>query len=177
MPGNPSCKWPPSTNVAAEELGLLRNGPKFRNSDSRDPMGPNRSRSVQPNVEGSFLAIVDEILESVCTLAQDQYGNNVTQTMVKDQFANYVIEKVLETCTDAQRNVLLSRIKVHVNALKYTYGKHIVARLEQHFGDGEKPTIGKCKLFEGSCVLINAGASKGNPVLDKLQLIAGDYLP
>ncbi|KAM7267966.1 hypothetical protein ACFE04_010132 [Oxalis oulophora] len=57
MPGNPSGKWPPSTNVAAEELGLLRNGPRFHNSGSRDPVGPNRSGSAPPNVEGSFLAI------------------------------------------------------------------------------------------------------------------------
>ncbi|KAK9269332.1 hypothetical protein L1049_001103 [Liquidambar formosana] len=145
--------------------------------------------------------IVDEILESVCDLAQDQYGNYVTQhvlergrphersqiisklsghivqlsqhkfasnviekclehgdiaerelliqeivghnegndnllTMMKDQYANYVVQKVLEMCTDNQREILLSRIKAHAHALKkYTYGKHIVARFEQLFGE------------------------------------------
>nr|GEW37093.1 pumilio homolog 5-like [Tanacetum cinerariifolium] len=145
--------------------------------------------------------IVDEILESVYTLAQDQYGNYVTQhvlkrgkpeeriqivkklaghvvqlsqhkfasnviekcleygdstargilieqivglgddndnllAMVKDQFANYVIQKVLQTCTGDQREVLLGRIKVHLNSLKkYTYGKHIVTRFEQLYGE------------------------------------------
>lgn len=51
---------------------------------------------------------------------------------MKDQFANYVVQKVLETCDDQQRELILTRIKVHLNALKkYTYGKHIVARVEK----------------------------------------------
>lgn len=51
---------------------------------------------------------------------------------MKDQFANYVVQKVLETCSDQQRELIMSRIKVHLNALKkYTYGKHIVARVEK----------------------------------------------
>ena len=51
---------------------------------------------------------------------------------MKDQFANYVVQKVLETCDDQQRELILSRIKVHLSALKkYTYGKHIVARVEK----------------------------------------------
>lgn len=51
---------------------------------------------------------------------------------MKDQFANYVVQKVLETCDDQQREMLLSRIRVHLHALKkYTYGKHIVARVEK----------------------------------------------
>lgn len=51
---------------------------------------------------------------------------------MKDQFANYVVQKVLETCDDQQRELILSRIKVHLDALKkYTYGKHIVARVEK----------------------------------------------
>ncbi|XP_057980594.1 pumilio homolog 5-like isoform X1 [Malania oleifera] len=145
--------------------------------------------------------LVDEILESVYVLAQDQYGNYVTQhvlergkhhersqiisklsghivqlsqhkfasnviekclehadtaerelligeifgdddgndnllTMMKDQFANYVVQKILEICADHQREILLSRIRVHLHALKkYTYGKHIVARFEQMFGE------------------------------------------
>ena len=55
-----------------------------------------------------------------------------SQVMMKDQFANYVVQKVLETCDDQQLELILNRIKVHLNALKkYTYGKHIVARVEK----------------------------------------------
>lgn len=51
---------------------------------------------------------------------------------MKDQFANYVVQKMLETCDDQQLELILNRIKVHLNALKkYTYGKHIVARVEK----------------------------------------------
>ncbi|CAN1257430.1 Pumilio homolog 1 [Linum perenne] len=148
--------------------------------------------------------MMDEILRSVCMLAQDQYGNYVVQhvlehgkpeersciikkltgqivqmsqqkfasnviekcltfgspaerqalvdemlgttdeneplqAMMKDQFANYVVQKVLETCDDQQLESILNRIKVHLNALKkYTYGKHIVARVEKLVAAGER---------------------------------------
>ncbi|KAG9160788.1 hypothetical protein Leryth_008622 [Lithospermum erythrorhizon] len=148
--------------------------------------------------------MMEEILESVCMLAQDQYGNYVVQhvlqhgqphertaiinkligqiiqmsqqkfasnvvekcltygtpeerksivnemlgpndeneplqVMMKDQFANYVVQKVLETCDDKQLELILSRINFHLNALKkYTYGKHIVARVEKLVAAGEK---------------------------------------
>ncbi|EYU19929.1 hypothetical protein ABFS82_06G074600 [Erythranthe guttata] len=65
--------------------------------------------------------------------------NEPLQVMMKDQFANYVVQKVLETCDDQQLELLLNRIKVHLNALKkYTYGKHIVARVEKLVAAGEK---------------------------------------
>ncbi|KAL9260357.1 Pumilio homolog 6, chloroplastic-like protein [Drosera capensis] len=145
--------------------------------------------------------MVDEILESACTLAQDQYGNYVAQhvlekgkphersqlirklsgrvvqmsqhkfasnvvekcleygdaegrelligdivgndegngnllIMMKDQYANYVVQKILEKCCDKQRGILLGHIRGHLHALKkYTYGKHIVSRFEQLFGE------------------------------------------
>ncbi|KAK4277940.1 hypothetical protein QN277_015857 [Acacia crassicarpa] len=148
--------------------------------------------------------MMDEILQSVCMLAQDQYGNYVVQhvleygkphersaivtqltgqivqmsqqkfasnviekcltfgtpterqalvnemlgstdeneplqVMMKDPFANYVVQKVLETCDDQQLELILNRIKVHLNALKkYTYGKHIVARVEKLVAAGER---------------------------------------
>ncbi|CAI0442105.1 unnamed protein product [Linum tenue] len=151
--------------------------------------------------------IVDEILESAFHLAQDQYGNYVTQhvlergnvrerseiiskltgkviqmsqhkyasnvvekclthgdvaerdllieeiirkpedndsllTMMKDQFANYVIQKILDIGSDLQKEVLLNHIGLHIHALKkYTYGKHIVARYEQLRGEGSSPCI------------------------------------
>ncbi|VFQ76671.1 unnamed protein product [Cuscuta campestris] len=65
--------------------------------------------------------------------------NEPLQAMMKDQFANYVVQKVLETCSDQQRELILARIKVHLNALKkYTYGKHIVARVEKLVAAGER---------------------------------------
>ncbi|CAO2825527.1 unnamed protein product [Amaranthus hypochondriacus] len=148
--------------------------------------------------------VMDEIMQCVCMLAQDQYGNYVVQhvlehgtphersaiinkltgkivqmsqqkfasnviekclafgdeterrnmvneilgatddneplqVMMKDQFANYVVQKMLETCDDQQLEVILSRIKNHLNALKkYTYGKHIVARVEKLVATGER---------------------------------------
>jgi pumilio RNA-binding family len=147
---------------------------------------------------------MEEIMDSVCTLAQDQYGNYVIQhiiqhgkpherseiinklagqivkmsqqkfasnvvekcltfggpeerqvlvnemlgytdeneplqAMMKDPFGNYVVQKVLETCDDQSLALILSRIKVHLNALKrYTYGKHIVARVEKLITTGER---------------------------------------
>ncbi|CAM6047592.1 unnamed protein product [Sphagnum compactum] len=65
--------------------------------------------------------------------------NEPLQAMMKDQFANYVVQKVLETCDEAQRELLLARIRVHLHALKkYTYGKHIVARVEKLIAAGER---------------------------------------
>lgn len=62
---------------------------------------------------------------------------------MKDQFGNYVVQKVLETCDDHSREIILSRIKVHLNALKrYTYGKHIVSRVEKLVtAGGENPFL------------------------------------
>ncbi|XP_028788982.1 pumilio homolog 4 isoform X2 [Neltuma alba] len=148
--------------------------------------------------------IMDEIMQCVCDLAQDQYGNYVIQhvlqhgkphersaiitklagqivkmsqqkfasnvvekclafgspeerqllvnemlgttdeneplqAMMKDPFGNYVVQKVLETCDDQSLALILSRIKVHLNALKrYTYGKHIVSRVEKLITTGER---------------------------------------
>lgn len=56
---------------------------------------------------------------------------------MKDPFGNYVVQKVLETCSDESLELILSRIKVHLNGLKrYTYGKHIVSRVEKLIATG-----------------------------------------
>lgn len=68
---------------------------------------------------------------------------------MKDPFGNYVVQKVLETCDDRSLELILSRIKVHLNALKrYTYGKHIVSRVEKLITTGgeEWKDLG-CFLF------------------------------
>lgn len=57
------------------------------------------------------------------------------EIMMKDQYANYVVQKILDVCDNAQRDYLINRIRPHVASLKkYTYGKHIIARLEKLAG-------------------------------------------
>ncbi|VVA97101.1 unnamed protein product [Arabis nemorensis] len=78
------------------------------------------------------LVLVNEMLGST-----DE--NEPLQAMMKDPFGNYVVQKVLETCDDQSLALILSHIKVHLNALKrYTYGKHIVARVEKLITTGER---------------------------------------
>lgn len=61
---------------------------------------------------------------------------------MKDPFGNYVVQKVLETCNDESLELLLSRIKVHLNTLKrYTYGKHIVSRVEKLIATGGEDPV------------------------------------
>lgn len=56
--------------------------------------------------------------------------------MMKDQYANYVIQKILDCCDPQQREAFVVQIKPHIPALKkYTYGKHIIARLEKMIGN------------------------------------------
>lgn len=81
--------------------------------------------------------------------------------MMKDQYANYVVQKMIDVAEPSQRKMLMQRIRPHlaqlrlVNRLiqilfinykklimsieimrysscrKYTYGKHIIAKLEK----------------------------------------------
>lgn len=61
---------------------------------------------------------------------------------MRDPFGNYVVQKVLETCDDQSLGFILSRIKVHLNTLKrFTYGKHIVARVEKLIATGGERTV------------------------------------
>ena len=52
-------------------------------------------------------------------------------SMMKDQYANYVVQKMIDVAEPLQRKVLMMKIRPHVATLrKYTYGKHILAKLE-----------------------------------------------
>ena len=52
--------------------------------------------------------------------------------MMRDQFANYVVQKMLDLLDARQRDTLLERIKPHLPALRrYTYGKHILAKIDR----------------------------------------------
>ena len=71
------------------------------------------------------------IIESLMAATEDP---EIMLQMLRDQFANYVIQKLLDICSDEQRSILFDRIGFHLHALrKYTYSKHIVARFEKSF--------------------------------------------
>lgn len=48
--------------------------------------------------------------------------------MMKDQYANYVVQKMLDVVDGNQRDLLVAKIKPHLQGLKkYTYGKHLIS--------------------------------------------------
>ena len=52
--------------------------------------------------------------------------------MMKDQYANYVIQRMLELAEPPQKKLLLQKIKPHVPSLrKFPYGKHLLPKLEK----------------------------------------------
>ena len=62
------------------------------------------------------------------------YVFSALYTMMKDQFANYVVQKMIDVAEPPQRKVLMHKIRPHIGTLrKYTYGKHILAKLEKFF--------------------------------------------
>lgn len=55
--------------------------------------------------------------------------------MMRDQYANYVVQKMLDMVDGEQRELLLSRMKPHLSSLrKFTYGKHILSKVEKLLG-------------------------------------------
>lgn len=55
--------------------------------------------------------------------------------MMRDQYANYVVQKMLDVVDGEQRELLLSRMKPHLASLrKFTYGKHILSKVEKLLG-------------------------------------------
>jgi len=54
--------------------------------------------------------------------------------MMKDQYANYVVQKMIDVSEPTQLKKLMTKIRPHMAALrKYTYGKHINAKLEKYY--------------------------------------------
>lgn len=53
---------------------------------------------------------------------------------MKDQYANYVVQKMLDVVDGDQRDLLVAKIKPHLQGLKkYTYGKHLISSKYRHY--------------------------------------------
>ncbi|KAG0035067.1 mRNA binding protein puf3 [Podila clonocystis] len=70
------------------------------------------------------------LIEEVITARPD--GSSPLVLMMKDQFANYVVQKMLDVVDGEQRDILVAKIKPHLQSLKkYTYGKHLITKVEK----------------------------------------------
>lgn len=57
------------------------------------------------------------------------------ERMMKDQYANYVIQRILDICDTKEKEMLISKIKPYIQSLKrFPHGKHIISRLEKITG-------------------------------------------
>lgn len=95
--------------------------------------------------------------------------------MMKDQYANYVVQKMIDVAEPAQRKILMHKIRPHLNSLrKYTYGKHIIVKMEKFFVKpasslGVATTTGASTSSGGDLGPIGPPASAAGPVSTQAQ--------
>jgi len=52
--------------------------------------------------------------------------------LMRDQYGNYVVQQMIDAATPKEKELMVEHVSPHVAALRrFTYGKHIVARLER----------------------------------------------
>ncbi|MBN3290392.1 PUM1 protein, partial [Polypterus senegalus] len=72
------------------------------------------------------------LIDEVCTMNDGPHS--ALYTMMKDQYANYVVQKMIDVAEPTQRKIVMHKIRPHIATLrKYTYGKHILAKLEKYY--------------------------------------------
>lgn len=111
--------------------------------------------------EESSVAIVDQMVGHFADLAREKFGSNVVEkcvvkagsdalavamleimvpgqleSLVGDPYGNYVVQGILESCSDEEAAKIGERIKPQVEALMRTvYGKRIRQKLQKRFPD------------------------------------------
>ncbi|XP_061110487.1 LOW QUALITY PROTEIN: pumilio homolog 1 [Conger conger] len=72
------------------------------------------------------------LIDEVCSMNDGPHS--ALYTMMKDQYANYVVQKMIDVAEPTQRKIVMHKIRPHMATLrKYTYGKHILAKLEKYY--------------------------------------------
>lgn len=66
-------------------------------------------------------------------IGSESSGSSPLDHLVRDQFGNYVVQRVLDVALTPQREQVVSILRAQVPVIKkYSYGKHIISRLELH---------------------------------------------
>lgn len=89
------------------------------------------SNVVEKCVAHSSRTERQQLIDEVLIASDSQQG--ALFAMMRDQYANYVIQKMLDVAEPQQRKNLLIRIRPHITSLrKITFGKHILAKIEKY---------------------------------------------
>lgn len=91
-----------------------------------------------------------EPIENKDKTAED---NSVLWSMMKDQYANYVIQKMLEEADSKLRQELMKCIQPYLNSLRqFNYAKHIISKMEKY----TLRTFGNSSVDNVAVMLANA---------------------
>eukprot|EP00690_Seculamonas_sp_ecuadoriensis_P001546 EC814941.1.p2 GENE.EC814941.1~~EC814941.1.p2 ORF type:complete len:100 (+),score=42.93 EC814941.1:15-314(+) len=89
--------------------------------------------------------IIQSILSTLPSEFENEYSidpqlpQSCLSIMVRDQFGNFVIQRLLENASSPQRDRLLAHLGPIIPVLKkYTYGKHIAAKVEKMLAPSPK---------------------------------------
>ena len=98
--------------------------------------------------------------------------------MMKDQYANYVVQKMLDVAESSQKKLMIQKMKPHMNNLKrYTYGKHIISKVEKIFthtaqaSQWSEPNCAVCAKHTNSLVPLVADNFSSSPWHELSSLI------
>lgn len=132
--------------LAKDQYGnyVLQHVLQHSNMDCRDKIIDIVAQNILPFSKHKFASnVVERCFVSVDTrhkeiLLDAVIGNSESSplvSMVRDQYGNYVIQKMLETLAVQQRSKLIRKIGEYVpNIRKIAFGKHIVAKIEKLTG-------------------------------------------
>ena len=88
-----------------------------------------------PNQEKHML--IENILRENVTVESSIGEKPAIVCMMRDPYANFVVQKMLDCCTRDQKDEVYSVVSEHAFYLKKsTYARHILARIEQQSGSG-----------------------------------------
>jgi hypothetical protein len=73
------------------------------------------------------------ILEELIKKTGGPDGASPMLALMKDQFGNYVVQRMIDHSNEEEKQLMVEHIKPHVHELRrVTFGKHIIARLERN---------------------------------------------
>ena len=91
------------------------------------------SNVVEKCVSNVTNAERSSLIKEICQDDSDSASSSLA-VMIKDQYANYVVQRMIDTADDEDLSVLMRKIRSHISTLhKFAYGKHILTKLESYY--------------------------------------------